>query len=148
ILDDEDIAQSIQLHLLEISKGGYICAQDIVDYIASPEIQELLAGRSKTSIHHSTACRWLKKLDWRYAQKKKGMFVDGHEREDVVQYRDEFISRWKEYEKRFVKFDNDGNQTNNLVGFPVLQVGRFCLILVTHDESTFYANDRRKKMWI
>ena len=28
------------------------------------------------------------------------MYVDGHERADVVQYRNEFIGRWKEYEKR------------------------------------------------
>ena len=31
------------------------------------------------------------------------------------------------------------------VGFPVPQVSQFLLILVTHDESTFYKTDRRKK---
>ncbi|KAF8967157.1 hypothetical protein BDZ97DRAFT_1615838, partial [Flammula alnicola] len=148
ILEDEDIAQGIQLHLLEIGKTGYIRAQDIVDYIAKPEVQEQLAGKSRTTIHHRTACRWLKKLNWRYTRKKNGMYVDGHEREDVIQYRNEFIARWKEYDKRFLKFDNDGNQTNQLVGFPVAQIGRFRIILVTHDESTFYANDRRKIKWI
>jgi hypothetical protein len=148
ILEDEDIAQGIQLHLLDIGKKGYIRAQDIVDYIASPEVQEQLAGKTKTTIHQRTACRWLKKLNWRYTRKKNGMYVDGHERADVVQYRTKFIARWREYEKRFLKFDNDGNATNRLVGFPVEQVGRFRLILVTHDESTFYANDRRKTKWI
>jgi hypothetical protein len=148
ILDDEDIAQGIQLHLLEVGKTGYIRAQDIVDYIAKPEVQEQLAGKTRTTIKHRTACRWLKKLNWRYTRKKNGMYVDGHEREDVVQYRNEFIARWKEYEKRFLKFDNDGNQMNELVGFPVAQIGRFRLILITHDESTFYANDRRKTKWI
>jgi len=148
ILQDEDIAQEIQLHLLEIGKTGYIRAQDIVDYIAKPEVQEKLAGKARTTIHHRTACRWLKKLNWRYTRKKNGMYVDGHERKDVIQYRDEFIGRWKEYEKRFLKFDNDGNQINQLVGFPVAQIGRFRIILVTHDESTFYANDRRKTKWI
>ena len=66
ILEDEDIAQGIQLHLLEIGKKGYIRAQDIVDYIATPEVQEQLAGRAKTTIHQRTACRWLKKLNWLY----------------------------------------------------------------------------------
>ena len=33
-------------------------------------------------------------------------------------------------------------------GFPVPQGVRFRLILVTHDESTFYENDRRKMLWI
>lgn len=42
------------------------------------------------------------KLDWRYGKKKKGMYIDGHEQEDVVQYWDEFLKRWKEYKKRMV----------------------------------------------
>ena len=148
ILQDEDIAQAIQLHLLEIGKTGYIWAQDLVDYIAKLEVQEKLAGKTCTTIHHRTACHWLKKLNWWYTRKKNGMYVDGHERDDVIQYRNEFIGRWKEYEKRFLKFDNDRNQTNQLNGFPVAQIGRFQIILVTHDESTFYANDRRKTKWI
>ena len=148
ILEDEDIAQGIQLHLLEIAKKGYIQAQDIVDYIASPEVQEQLAGKTHTTIHERMACRWLKKLNWRYTRKKNGMYVDGHEREDVVEYRNEIIARWKEYEKRFLKFDNNRDPINQLVGFPVAQIGRFPLILVTHDESTFYANDCRKTKWV
>ena len=147
ILDDEDFSRDIQLHLLEIGKKGYIRAQDIVDYVATPEVQKQLGTKART-IHQCTACRWLKKLNWRYTRKKKGMYIDGHERDDVVAYRTEFIRRWKEYEKRFLIYDTDGNIVNKLVGFPVPQIGRFRLILVTHDESTFYANDRRKTKWV
>jgi len=86
ILQDEDIAQAIQLHLLEIGKTGYIQAQDSVDYIAKPEVQEKLAGKAHTTIHYHTACHWVNKLNWRYTQKKNSMYVDGHEREDVIQY--------------------------------------------------------------
>jgi len=68
------------------------------------------------------------------------MYVNGHEREDVVEYRRRFISRWKQYECRFHTWDDDGNE------FPV--PGRhFQLIPVTHDESTFYQNDERTMMW-
>ena len=42
ILEDEDLAQKIQLHLTEITKKGYIHAQDVVDYVATPEVQECL----------------------------------------------------------------------------------------------------------
>ena len=38
IPDDEDFAQDIQLHLTEIAKKGYIQAQDIVDYVVTPEV--------------------------------------------------------------------------------------------------------------
>ena len=76
------------------------------------------------------------------------MYIDGHEREDVVKYREEFLERWKEYEKRMVTYDNDGNIEHEPTGFAVPQRGRFRLILVTHDESTFYANDHCKTQWM
>lgn len=147
ILDDEDFAQGIQLHLTEISKKGYIRAQDIVNYVATPEVQQRLGVKAR-GIHVRTARRWLHKLSWRYQQKKKGMYIDGHEREDVVEYRKGFVERWKEYEKRFVIYDNNGKVVSTPTGFPVPQGLRFRLILVTHDESTFYENDRRKTHWI
>ena len=71
--------------------------------------------------------------------------IDGHEREDVVNYHDKFIQWWKEYEKRMVTFDNIGNIGTIPSGFPV-PGGKIQLILVTHDESTFYANDWHKTM--
>ena len=67
---------------------------------------------------------------------------------NVVEYRKGFVERWKEYEKRFVIYDNDGNVVSTPTGFPVPQGMRFRLILVTHDESTFYENDRQKTMWM
>jgi hypothetical protein len=146
ILEDEDFRQDIQLHLIEIAKNGYIRAQDIVDYVATDEVQKKLGTKAR-GIHVRTARRWLHKLSWRYQQKKKGMYIDGHEREDVVEYRKGFVGRWKEYEKRFVIYDNDGKVLSTPTGFPVPQT-RFRLILVTHDESTFYENDRRKTHWV
>ena len=42
-------------------------------------------------------------------------------------------------------YENDGNATNP-IGFPV-EGGHFRIILVTHDESTFYAYDHRRNQW-
>ena len=97
ILEDEDFRRGIQLHLTEIAKKGYIRAQDIVDYVATPEVQQQL-GTNARGIHVRTARWWLHRLSWRYQQKKKGMYIDGHECEDVVEYWKGFIERWKEYE--------------------------------------------------
>jgi hypothetical protein len=30
--------------------------------------------------------RWLGKLNWHYSKMKNGMFIDGHEREDIIAY--------------------------------------------------------------
>lgn len=109
------------------------------------------AGIHKTSISVWTARHWLKCLDWRYGRRKNGMYIDGHEREDVVAYRAAFVKRWMErYEPRMVVYENDGKPIKQPEGY-VLQ-GKykgqaFRIILVTHDESTFYANDRKKVGW-
>ena len=146
ILEDEDFQRDIQLHLTEIAKKGYIKAQDIVDYVATEEVQQRLGKRAQ-GIHVRTARRWLSKLSWRYSQKKKGMYIDGHERKDVVEYRNNFVKRWKEYEKRFIIYDNNGDIFSTPTGFTVPERA-FRLILVTHDESTFYENDRCKSHWV
>ena len=46
-----------------------------------------------------------------------------------------------------VTYDNDGKELAPPPGFTVPQIKQFCLILVTHDESTFYAHDHRKNCW-
>ena len=43
------------------------------------------------TIHINTARNYLKELGYTYAKVKKGMYIDGHEREDVVAYRKIFL---------------------------------------------------------
>ncbi|KAJ7143241.1 hypothetical protein C8R46DRAFT_867383, partial [Mycena filopes] len=152
ILNDEDFSDAIKLYLQSVCrKDGHFKAQDLVDFVASAEMQERLeeAGIRKHSISVWTARRWLKRLDWRYGHRKNGMYIDGHEREDVVAYRTAFVKRWlEEYEPRMVSYDNDGKPVKNPEGYVLTgKYKAFRVILVTHDESTFYAHDRRKVGW-
>jgi hypothetical protein len=55
------------------------------------------AGGQKIS--EWTACRWLAKLGYELKEVKKGIYIDGHEREDVVAYRNEFLKEFAEYER-------------------------------------------------
>ena len=72
-----------------------------------------------------------------YKTIRKGVYFDGHERQDVREYRDNvFIPRWNELSMRFVRFNEDGTWE-----IPQLPDGMKPLVLVTHDESTFNAND-------
>ena len=74
---------------------------------------------------------------------KNGMYIDGHEREDVqvVEYRSEFIEWWKVYEKRMYSsdikysYDNDGKVDDELSGFSVPPGQRLRLTIVANDES-------------
>ena len=68
------------------------------------------------------------------------------EREDVVTYQKAFLECWAEYEKRMITYDKDRLVNTYPTGFTV-PGGHFRLVLVTHDVSTFYANDRCKTRW-
>jgi len=53
-----------------------------------------------------TACHWLIKLGWTYTKVKKGVYVDGHEREDVKEYRNkEFLPAMAEFKKLMVQYN-------------------------------------------
>jgi hypothetical protein len=79
----------------------------------------------------------------RFTSPKKGQYVDGHERPDVVYYRDNvYLPRLFKLQQRVSIFDNDGEPINNEFTTPGRRV-----IIWYHDESIFYAHDRRRDTW-
>jgi hypothetical protein len=143
VLEDKDVLQQIQEDLSEKLKASFINAQDVCDIIVSKKIQDLFLrlGIHKPSISISTAHRWLAKLKWCYSKVKNGMYIDGHERDDIMAYWQDFVNWWVEYEIWFQIWDNSGNPLPCPSDFHPL------LILVTHDESVFFQNDERKTCW-
>jgi hypothetical protein len=83
----------IQEELTERAKGGFIKAKDICEIVAGEKIQGLFArlGVHKPSISRATAQRWLARLKWCYSKKKNGMYIDGHERDNVMAYQQAFV---------------------------------------------------------
>ena len=84
-------------------------------------------------------------MGFSYKDVKKGVYVDGHERDDVKKYRSEvFLKTWKKAFRRFLLFKEDGSWEIP----PGLQPGEKPLVLITHDESTFNANDGKRRLWM
>jgi hypothetical protein len=144
ILADEDLAQQIHLHLTGIAKDGYVRAQDVVDVMATPEMKRYLG--TKSGITKWTGRRWLHAMEWRYGKATKGMYIDGHERGDVVEYRKGFLARMTEYSKLMTTYDRDGNVLAHPTGVD-LATGILPLVEITQDESTFTMYDRRRTKW-
>ena len=124
------------------SKGKYVKADDITEYLKDPEVQSRW-GLTK-SISRATAKRWMKKIGYRWVKRHRGQYADGHEREDVVYYRQNvFLPAWYQYESRMRTWDKDGNEQ------PLnLAPGTKPVVPWFHDESIFYANDRRESQWV
>ena len=55
--------------------------------------QELFCkiSNASESISIKTACRWMKFLGYKLKSMTKGYYTDGHNREDVTEYRDEIF---------------------------------------------------------
>ena len=123
---------------------------DAVDIVSSPVMQAEFAQVRvhKPTISECTTCSWLSgKLGWCYGRHKNRMYVDGHERRDVVEYREHFAEQFKEYKRWFHTWDDVGIESLPS-GFPVPRAIRcFHLVLITHDESTFYQNDQCNVHW-
>ncbi|KAJ3713438.1 hypothetical protein C8R42DRAFT_699054 [Lentinula raphanica] len=139
ILEDEDITDEIQLHLQTL--GPWFSAIDIVRFMNSPEMQARL--KLKKSISVRTAQRWLIRMSWRWTKEPKSQYKDGHEREDIVKYRQTvFLPAMTRILPHLCQWNVDGSP------IPNENIGREQYVFWSHDESTFYANDRRKIRWV
>ena len=136
-LFDEDLSVKIHNFLLELCKHQpFFKAKDIIDFVSTTDMQ-MAMGTKATTISIKTAQCWLKRMGWQYGKMPNGMYVDGHECEDVVEYCTWFLAEYKRLERWMRRFDKDGN----IDKLPELQEGEQVLQEVTHDESTFYTND-------
>ncbi|KAL1683520.1 hypothetical protein EV122DRAFT_192611, partial [Schizophyllum commune] len=139
VLDNEELCDELALHLQ--SKGKYISRQDVVDYMDRPDVKARYGYRKGISL--ATAGEWLRRMGYRWRRTRRGQYVDGHERRDVVWYRQKvFLPAITEAEHRtrawiLTHVDKLGPRPRNRI-----------LVIWFHDESTFYANDRREVVWV
>ena len=110
---------------------------------------EEIGVRKRKAVVASTVRRWLRKQGLNWRDVKKGVYVDGHERQDVVEYRERFIESLEELWPYIVEFEDDGTIVNKVYPENCVVGGldRQPIILVTHDESTFSSNDGRRQAW-
>ena len=92
-----------------------------------------------------TATRWLHKLGFRPQSHKKGAYVDGHEREDVVKSREEFLKKLKELKETHLPPPPCSDE--RAATPPPDAETRKKLILIYHDESIFNTNEGQTWMW-
>lgn len=118
--------------------------------------QSILAGSRengdidwRAGICSRTAQKWFNRLEYRWKEVHKGVFFDGHEQEDVREYWETFFHEMKLLLPYFVDFSEDDTMvskeytSNYAVGGPEKRP----IIMITHDEGTFSANNWCKKVW-
>ncbi|KAJ7744451.1 hypothetical protein DFH07DRAFT_698743, partial [Mycena maculata] len=138
MLVDENLQEDINLYLQELGKE--ITAEKLVEYLRRPDVMTKHGISRKISL--KTAQRYLKELGYRWMSEKKGQYADGHERPDVVDYRqNKFLPAWDKIKARMETWLKE-----NLPEFGPQAEGK-PVVVWFHDESIFYAHDRRRKTW-
>ena len=147
LIHDEDVARECR-HWLRVQIHDSITAHGFSQWIEK-ELHVKVGLPSPVIVSQSTATRWLHLLGLHYGAYQKGTYVDGHERDDVVQYRDEFLQRMLIYERRMTKYEDAPNTADIMIAVPPhLNQGERRLVLVTHDESCFSSNDGKTTIWM
>ena len=87
-------------------------------------------------------------LGFQPLQHSKGLYVDGHERADVVKYRETFLQKLEELEN----IHSPPPSVEDPVPFIPSRTSEGTaplkhLVIIHHDKSTFHANDDQMRMW-
>jgi len=113
-----------------------------VEYLKKSEVKE--KWDLKKLIGLATAKCWIKKLGYRWMKKHRGLYFDGHECEDVVDYHQNcFLPMWNSLLPQMRKWNKDGNQEPLNLAPSVRPV-----VPWFNEESIFYGNDRRQSGWV
>ena len=89
-----------------------------------------------------TATRWLHKLGFNPSSTKKGLYIDGHERKDVVDYRKLYLRKLEVLESTHAPPPPVSDEPETNVSSSLKR-----LVLLYHDESTFHSNDDQGWVW-
>lgn len=107
-----------------------------------PQIH-LKVGRG---ISLNTARCWLHLEGFQYISHKKGLYFDGHDRPDVLAYRQNyFLPMMKSLEPCLVRYVIGDVESEIPVSLNCVEQP---LVLCSHDESTSQANDSCEKSWV
>ena len=109
------------------------------------EIFPRFGTKVQGGIKPRTARRWMLREGFRYTKHQKGVYVDGHERPDVVEYRQKvFIPTIRSYQPRIIEYEI-GNCTQEVAK---VSSNERPIVIMFHDESTFQAHDAQEKSWV
>ena len=102
MLDNETLLQGIREYLAD-TRLGEVTPSLFQHHLTHIIFPSLGMSDAASSISESICRRWLHELGYRSLKVRKGLYVDGHERPDVIKARGTFLARMRGYH-RYVGF--------------------------------------------
>jgi hypothetical protein len=146
LLKDERVQAAARAHLSTVPTGE-VTPKEFCRAL-NEQILPSLGFALKDRLSERTARRWLVSLGWRHTRVKKGVYMDGHERPDVVEYRNNvFLPLMASFERRMAQWIQRPECTELVHVEPELGPDEKQIIAVFQDESCFHVNDHKQTMW-
>ena len=144
LLSDKQVQTAARMYLTSLPTGEVTPSR--FHRMLNEHIPPSLGYNLRTGLSERTARRWLVNLGWRNKLLRKGVYMDGHERPDVVEYRKSiFLPLMASYQGRMAKWEPQGSQLVRVD--PVLGPGEKQVIVVFQDESCFHVNEYKRTLW-
>ena len=105
IMNDEDVEKCC-VEWLRSRQPNTRTPKHFREFIIS-DVLPLAAGTTKTSVTEETARKWMIKIGYKYGSWQKDVYVDGHERVNVVKYRADFTTRWMALFEQMTSYAGD-----------------------------------------
>ena len=141
-LHDESVQNHCRAWLSNLPAGKV--TPQALQHAVNTTIFPQLGISPKQPISERTARRWLIKLGWRKTVIRKGVYMDGHERDDVVEHRQNvFLPRMEGYKQWMIHFEGPELTRTE----PNLETGQRRIKAYFHDECCFHANDEVNVAW-
>lgn len=100
--------------------------------------------KAPKKVSTTTATRWLHKLGFSPSSTKKGVYIDGHERQDVVDYRKLFLRKMEILETTHAQPPQASDEARVITEF---DSSKKQLVMIYHDESVFHSNEDQGWAW-
>jgi len=141
-IEDKDILRKCVQHL----RSDYKRDDDQSPFTFFQWINnELLPPLTSRRITERTALRWMHLCNFHKTDASKGIFHDGHEAPDVIVERHAYLeqmAKWERYMPVFSGVDLE------IITEPSDKWCQKRIILCSQDESTCYANDAKRWVWL
>ena len=120
-MSDEQVQTAARIYLTGLPTGEVTPSR--FRHMLNKQILPSLRYTLTTGLSEHTAWQWLVNLGWRSKVLRKGVYMDGHERPDVVEYRNNvFLCDMASHQKKMVRWEQ---QESKLVCIdPVLMPGK------------------------
>jgi len=144
LLSEEQVQLAARSYLTSLPTGEVtpLGFRRMLNECILPSLGYTLTNR----LSECTIRRWLVRLGWRNKLLRKGVYMDGHKRPDVVKYRNEtFLPDMEKYQRKMVKWEPQGSELMRVD--PVLGPGEKRIIAVFQDESCFHMNEYKRTIW-